>query len=141
MSASPSPSNQSWLSCREATTLDQYYQSPWLNSSKEGGQRAEVPSELAVVTAAADLKNPHPRWVPWGDLHKCRRAIKCTCHPYPFGVGITCGPLWKGRSSPPCTVTLFVRTGICERCAVRTASVKIARPHSPRCVNHHHRAT
>ena len=66
-----------------------------------------------------------------GGLHKCGRTMKCICPPYPFGAGITYSPFWRGRSSPPCTFTFFVRTGICVGCGGGAASVKIARPHPP----------
>ena len=89
------------------------------------------PKATAAVAAAVEIKNLHPRWMSRGDLHECGHAMKCTYPTCTFGMGITCGPFWRGRSSPPCTITLFLRTGICAGCAGRTTSVKTSTPPPP----------
>ena len=47
------------------------------------------------------------------------------CH---FGKGRTHGPSWKGKSSPPCMATFFVRTGIYAGCDRRNVRVKNSPP-------------
>ena len=81
---------------------------PRLGSARLGSLVAVV-----AVAAAIGIKKTCPRWWPQGAPHELRCSMTRTfptCH---FGMGRTCGPLWRGRSSPPCTAMLFARTGIC----------------------------
>ena len=73
---------------------------------------------------AAEINILHPRWLLWGNLHKCGWAIPRTWPPCTLGIGRTRNLFWFGRSYPPYTVKLFARTDICAGCAKRNASIK-----------------
>ena len=122
---SPSPSNQSCSSWRGVATSAQSSQPHWPTLSHEVGQQAGVPPRsAAVVAAAAGIKKPCPRWQPRGDPNNLRCAMMRTCPPCTFKMFRTCGPFWRGLSSPPCTAMFFAKTVICVGCVGNNESVK-----------------